>query len=76
MNSHYCKWFLGGCPIRNPPIAVAHVCLPKFQTSEVQVTYPSASLATIACKTLTVDEEIQSEKVVRSLRVEGSSLLA
>ncbi|CAM9163672.1 unnamed protein product [Laminaria digitata] len=43
---------------------------------EVQVTYPSAALATIACNTLDVDEELQPNKIVRHLRVEGPSLVA
>ena len=42
----------------------------------MQVTYPSASLATMACTTLDVDEELQPKKIVRLLRVEGSCLVA
>ncbi|CAM9568667.1 unnamed protein product [Scytosiphon promiscuus] len=42
----------------------------------VEVTFPSPSLATIACTTLDVDAELQPNKIVRSLQVEGSSLLA
>ncbi|CAM9855293.1 unnamed protein product [Pylaiella littoralis] len=45
-------------------------------TTEVEVTFPSASLATIACNTLAVDTELQPTKIGRSLRVEGSSLIA
>lgn len=44
--------------------------------SDVEVTFPSASLATIACRTLAVDAELQPNKISRTLRVEGSSLLA
>eukprot|EP00752_Nemacystus_decipiens_P002111 g2016.t1 len=43
---------------------------------DVEVTFPSASLAEIACNTLAVDAELQPDKIVRTLRVEGSSLLA
>ncbi|CAN0142509.1 unnamed protein product [Ectocarpus sp. 8 AP-2014] len=43
---------------------------------DVEVTFPSASLATIACRTLAVDAELQPNKIIRTLRVEGSSLLA
>ncbi|CAM9229682.1 unnamed protein product [Sphacelaria rigidula] len=43
---------------------------------QVVVAYPSEKLATIACSTLNVDEEIQPERIKRSIRVEGSSLLA
>ncbi|CAM9485441.1 unnamed protein product [Ectocarpus sp. 13 AM-2016] len=43
---------------------------------DVEVTFPSASLATTACRTLAVDAELQPNKIIRTLRVEGSSLLA
>lgn len=63
-------------------MAPVHVAVPQLlcvaapSDSEVEVAYPSAPLATIACNTLAVDEELQPNKIVRSLRVEGSSLLA
>ena len=53
------------CVLTYPPLLFA-ACAPN---SEVQVTYPSASLATIACNTLDVDEELQPTKIVRLLRV-------
>lgn len=49
---------------------------PPSLRSNVEVTFPSESLATIACNTLAVDAELQPDKIVRTLRVEGSSLLA
>ncbi|CAM9346049.1 unnamed protein product, partial [Ascophyllum nodosum] len=45
-------------------------------SSDVRVTYPSTSLAKIACTTLDVDEELQPKKIKRSFRVQGSSLHA
>lgn len=62
-----------GCYVLTCPLVLFVTCAPS---SEVQVTYPSAALATIACNTLDVDEELQPNKIVRHLRVEGPSLVA
>ncbi|CAM9123972.1 unnamed protein product [Choristocarpus tenellus] len=42
--------------------------------SEVEVTYPSATLALMARNTLSVDEEIQPNKICKSFRVDGSTM--
>ncbi|CAM9209095.1 unnamed protein product [Discosporangium mesarthrocarpum] len=49
-----------------------HYCV--FFSSEVEITYPSDSLARVACNTLSVDEEIQPNKIRKSFRLDGPTM--